>query len=75
MHLLKDKSGPGRKSNAEHAVSFYEYELERLTADDDDDDDDEDSVEDKKEDSDAAQDTQADDEEGSEDLSFTARDQ
>jgi hypothetical protein len=48
MHRLKDKSGPRRKSNAEHAVTFYEYVLERLTAD-------ENNVGDKKDDSDDAQ--------------------
>lgn len=64
MHPSKDKSGPGRKSNAEHAVNFYEYVLERLTADDDDEDDNDD----KKDDTDDAEDAQAD-EEGSEDMS------
>jgi PHD-finger len=27
----KQKSGPGRKSNAEHAIAFYEYVLETIT--------------------------------------------
>ena len=43
----KQKTGPGRKSNAEHAIAFYEYVLETITEnkegatqqDDDDDDD------------------------------------
>jgi hypothetical protein len=29
----KQKTGPGRKSNAEHAIAFYEYVLETLTED------------------------------------------
>ncbi|CAB9524118.1 protein ligase UHRF1 [Seminavis robusta] len=30
MHADKQKTGPGRKSNAEHAIAFYEYVLETI---------------------------------------------
>ena len=30
LNDMKEKTGPGRKSNAEHAVGFYEYVLEQL---------------------------------------------
>ena len=41
------RTGPGRKSNAEHAINFYEYVLQMNTQDDDGDDDDNDGEETK----------------------------
>ena len=34
----KQKTGPGRKSNAEHAIAFYEYVLESITESKEEDD-------------------------------------
>jgi hypothetical protein len=64
MHPL-NKSGPGRKSNAEHAVNFYEYVLERLTADDDEEEEEEEEMDETGD----AQDTTQAEEEGSDDMS------
>jgi hypothetical protein len=54
VNPLKDKSGPGRKSNAEHAVNFYEYVLEKLTADEGEEEEgeEEEEAEDTEEDTD-----------------------
>jgi hypothetical protein len=37
MHQIQPKNGPGRKSNAEHAIHFYEYLLEKIRVGEKDD--------------------------------------